>query len=156
MQKILAALSALIVLSVCSASGGPKWVDFEVSHGTTSTNILTQTRPLIGDLDEVYVAIYTNDVLIVAGGVVTADLFVAVSPPMASGLSSTDIYTNSAVTGVASARPRVPQTDSEGTDLTTLTVAERYRCIGDRATLRVEQVSAVTGTTYRVWLKLIE
>ena len=145
MRRLL--IIAALGLVSAAALAGPRFIPFEVSHGNTSTNILTQPQAVIGSIDEFYLAAPSR-----AG--VTADVYMVVSPSIASGLANTELYTNSAATAALKARPRIPQTDSAGSNLSTNTVAERYFCVGGNVTFRIEQVSAVTGVVYKAWLKL--
>lgn len=146
MRRLLISAAALGLMA-CAVLAGPQFVSFEVNHGTTSTNVLTQSRAVHGYVDEVYVSAPSR-----AG--VTANVYVASTPAIDTGLTSTEIYTNAAVTAAAKARPRIAQTDTEGTDLSSLTVPERLLCVGDTVTLRVVQSSAVTGVVYKVRLKV--
>ena len=145
-QVLRVVAGCLCLLAVC-AGAGPRWIKFELSHGATSTNILTQTKSVNGYIDEFYWAGPSQ-----SG--VTTDVYVTVSPSIDTNLSVAAIYTNSALTAAAKTRTRIPQTDSAGSDLSSLTVAERYLCKGDKVTVRIEQVSAVTNVTYKGFLKV--
>jgi hypothetical protein len=144
MRYTVAIAAAILAATACA---NPQYVSFEVAHTTASTNVLTQTLPVIGYVDEVYVKAPSQ-----AG--VTANVSVVVSPSIDTGLTSTTLFTNGTLTAADIARPRVAQTDNEGTNLSTLTVPERYLCVGDSVTLTVTQSSEVTNVTYKVFLKV--
>ena len=146
MRKLAAICALLTAFAVAGALAGGQYVSFEVSHGTTTTNVLTQTQAVNGYIDEIYIEAPSRSA-------VTAAVSVVVSPVVGSGLTTTTLYTNATVTAAAKARPRVTQTDNEGNNLSSLSVAERFLCVGDSVAVRVTQSSAVTGVVYKVWIK---
>lgn len=142
----LLAILFIVALSGVSAFANPRWVEFPVKWGTTSTNILTATQTPIGYVDEVYV--------LVPSAAFTGVVSIVSTPNVSSSLTPTIIYTNAECKATGKARPRVTQTDNTGGALSSLTVAERFLCVGDPVVLRVEQVSALTGVTFRAWIKI--
>lgn len=152
-QAISIALAALVVAcAVVQAS--PRYVAFEIKAGTNTTQVLTDTERMSGYVDEIYIQTPTTNGTTVKSGIVTAQVLFAVSPNIATGLGSTRLYTNKTFTTAIKARPRVAQTDNTGTNLSSLTVAERFLCVGDPMVLTVKQITAATNVVYKGWIKV--
>jgi len=146
MKKWIIALVCVVGV-ITLASAGPQYIAYEVSQGAVATNVLTQTLNPIGYIDEVYLDVPSES------SVTSIVTFVS-TPNVSATATATVIYTNSAATAAVKARPRVTQTDNTGTSLTNLTVRERFLCNGDPVVFRVDQTSAVTGVTFKAWLKI--
>lgn len=141
----LAILAALLAL-VGAASAAPHWQPIEARIPTNNpTTAVTGTAAPEGYVDEVYIEV---------PGSTTSRVTLVSAPAVAAGLTKTVLYTNGTVTANARARTRVTQTDSAGSNLSSLTVAERFLCKGDTLTLRVEQASARTQVVFRAWIKM--
>ena len=143
-KKLLtAALTALAGIALAD----PQYVPLECRIGTNAAAVATATANPRG---------YVQEILFQAPSraAVTSVVTVVSAPNVGSGIPSTVLYTNAAMTAAAVARPRVTQQDSAGADLTTLTVSERFLCNGDPVTFRVAQDSGVTGVVFKCWLKI--
>lgn len=146
-MKQLALLGSFLL--ACPVFAGPQWIEFTGKIGTLSTSVVSVTKNPIGYIDEVYIQAPSK-----AG--VTSVVTLVSSPNVGSSLAPTVIYTNGETVAAAKARPRVIPTDSAGSDLSSLTVAERFLCNGDPLVFRVEQSSAVTGVTFKAFVKIID
>lgn len=152
MRKTLAILLAVILPALALA--GPQYIPFEVANGVATNVAQTDTQYPIGYIDEIYIQHATTNGVAVVAGIVTSTVTVVSAPNVGSGLTSTTLFTDAAVAATALARPRVVQTDNTGTDLTSLTVAERFLCNGDPVTLTVTQVTELTNLVYKAWIKI--
>ena len=148
MRKAIIGIIALGLVA-CASFGQPKYISFEVSNGTNTVAAFTQSKNPIGYIDEVYFQAPS-------AASVTGTVSIVSTPNVGTGMVTTLIYTNTALTAAVKARPRVTQTDSAGADLTSLTVAERFLCNGDPVVFRVLQTSAVTGLTWKAWIKVVQ
>ena len=140
------AIAAVLMALVGVASAAPHWQTIEARIPTNNpTTAVTGTASPEGYVDEIYIAIPAST---------TSRVTVVSAPAVATGLPGTVLYTNAAVTASGRVRTRVTQTDSAGSNLSSLTVAERFLCKGDTLTLRVEQASARTQVVFRAWIKM--
>lgn len=144
MRKTIISLVALACLASL-AHAGSRYVSFTATIGATAGVTNTQTRPIKGSVNEVYVVVPEN---------FTGDVYFASAPGISTDAPETVIYTNAALTASAVARPRVVPTDNEGSDLSSLTVAEPLLLTGDQVTFSVIQASELTNTTVSGWLKI--
>jgi hypothetical protein len=144
MRKLMTV--AVCGLMACAAMAAPRYIPFEVSIGTNAAEVVTDAQAVGGMIEEVY--------LQAPAALVTANVSVVSAPAVGTGLTETVLYTNGTLTAAAIARPRVTQTDNEGANLSSLTVAERFLCVGDTVTFTVDQVSAQTGLTFKCWIKV--
>jgi len=146
MRKLLT-IAGCAALMACASHAGGLYVPFVVSVGTNATATVTQSKPVLGYIEEVYVENPS------ASGVTSAVWF-AIAPAAGTNLTETVIYTNATQSASVMARPRVTQTDNTGGNLSSLTVAERFLCVGDSATFGVTQSTSTTGLTFKAWLKI--
>ncbi len=146
MRKLLTIIGC-VALTACASYARSRYVPFTVSVGTEAQTTNTQTRPIIGYIEEVHIenASEAN---------VTSTVTFTKSPAVGTNLTTTVIYTNTAQSASVIARPRVTPTDDEGSALTNLTVRERILCTGDPVTFSVIQTTEVTGVVFRAWLKI--
>lgn len=143
LRCILSLLAAMAVAS--SAMAGGRYVPLECSIGTNATATVTDTEYFRGKVSEIYVQVPAAST-----GVVT----VVSTPNVGSGLTPTVLYTNAALTANAVSRTRVTQHDNTGANLSSLSVAEPFLCVGDPVVFSVTQTSALTGVVYKAWIKL--
>lgn len=144
MRKLM--ILVAISLTACAVMAAPRYIPFEVSIGTNATAEVTDSRPVNGIIDTVYLdappAAFTGLVSVVA------------APTVSTNLTAVTLYTNAALIATATALPRIVPTDNEGAALSSLTVAEPYLCLGDTVTFSVTQASAQTGLTFKCWIKV--
>jgi len=156
MRKAINIALAALLVACATANAGGKWVAFEIKGGTNTTETLTDTEVINGYVDEVYLQTPMTNSKAVVSGLITANVGFAVSPAVGSGMTTTLLYTNTAFKASVKARPRIAQTDTAGSNLSSLTVPERYLAKGDTVTFRVSQATALTQVVYRAWIKLDE
>lgn len=152
MRKLMAIAGVLAVAGVALAA--PQYVPFVVRCGTNATAVLTHDMAFQGYVDEVYIMAATTNGGALAGPVATATVTVVSYPAVDSGLAETVLYTNAALTAATKLRPRVTQTGNTGSDLSSLTVAERFLWAGDTIRFRVLQASGITNAVWKCWLKI--
>ena len=143
LRCVLSLVAALVVAS--SALAGGRYVPLEVSVGTNATTRVTATERFHGRVNEIYFQIPAASTSVVT---------VVSTPNVGSGLTPTVLYTNAALTANAVSRTRVAQTDNTGANLSSLSVAESFLCVGDPVVFSVTQASAQTGVTFKAWIKL--
>lgn len=139
-------MGLVAVVMAAYAIAEPAYVEYRIKVGTTATANLVVTNNPIGYVDEVYIQFPT--------GVRTALVTVVSYPNVGTSLPATVLYTNATMQATAKARPRVTQTDNAGSNLSSLTVAERFLCNGDPLVFRVKQAAGSTGVTFRAWMKI--
>jgi len=147
MTNLKSTIFCALLATACAAVAGVRWQSYEVSIGTNATAAVTDSHPVIGAIDQVHIENAS------AANVTSTVTFVA-APSIGTNLASTVVYTNAAHTTSIDARPRFLGTDTAGSDLSSLAVAEPFVCVGDTVTFRLVQTSAVTGITVRAWIKL--
>ena len=140
-------MGSLLLAAWLPAFADPMYVPLECRIGTLSTSVVTAVANPRGYLDEILLQAPSR-------AAVTAVVTVISAPAVGTGISSTVLYTNAEMTAADVIRPRVAQDDNTGAALTSLTVRERFLCAGDPITLRIAQVSGVTGIVFKVWLKI--
>jgi hypothetical protein len=146
-MRKLALLCGIAVIA-CAVQAGPQYVALEARIGTNAAEVVSVTNFPIGYMDEILIQAPSR-------AAVTADVSVISAPNVGTGIPSTVLYTNSAMSAADVVRPRVAQDNNTGAALSSLTVAERFLCNGDPVTLRVAQTpTTVTGVVFKVWLKI--
>jgi len=145
MRKLLAFIAIAALAGIVSAE--PRYIAYEGKIDTLSTSVVSVVKNPIGYVDEILFQAPTK-------GGVTSVVTIVSAPNVGSGMVSTVLYTNAAMTAAAVIRPRITQQDNTGTDLTSLSISERFLCNGDPVTLRVVQTSVVTGVVFKCWIKM--
>jgi hypothetical protein len=138
---------AVMCMVACSVFAGERWESFEVAIGTNATATVTDSKPIIGEIDEIYIQNPSK-------ASVTSTVAFVVAPVIGTNLTATTVYTNAAHTASVKARPRILGTDTAGSNLSSLAVAERFVCVGETVTFSVTQASSVTGLTIKAWVKI--
>jgi len=154
MRKAIFTLAAGL-LACATVYAGPRYYEFT---RITLTNTATNTAVLNpkGAIDAVYVMAPTTGGVTLAAASVTSTVTVVSAPNVGSGLSSTTLFTDAAVTNfTVSSHPRFAPTDNTGAALSSLTVFEPFLNVGDPITLTVIQTgTAQTSVLYRVFIKV--
>jgi hypothetical protein len=156
MRKAIVTLAAGL-LACASAWAAPRYEEFDrITLDNAATNTATLTPK--GRVIAVYVMPPSTGGVALATASVTGAVTVVASPAVGSGLSSTTLFSDAAVTNATvSAMPRITPTDTAGDALTSLTVREPFLSAGDTITLTVTQTgtaAAMTNVLWRVFLKL--
>lgn len=150
MRNYLIAAALTVMAGIALAD--PQYVPLECRVGTNAAAVATDSANPRGYVQEIlFQAPTTNGAAV---STVTSVVTIVSAPNVGSGITSTVLYTNAAMTAAAVARPRVTQHDNTGANLSTMTVAERFLCAGDPITFRVAQSSGVTGVVFKCWLKI--
>jgi hypothetical protein len=140
-------LAMIFVMLASISHAGQKWESFEVTIGTNATATVTDSKPIIGEVDEIYIQAPTK-------ASVTNNVSFRIVPVIGTNLTQTTIYTNATATAAVKARPRILGTDTTGANLSSLAVSERFVCVGETVTFSVTQSSSVTALTVRAYMKL--
>ena len=146
MRRAFSTFAALLVLASVAAAQRVIPLDIAITAANKAlTNTVSQS--VAGVVDSVYVQVPASQ---------TGAVDVVATPAFGSGLTAARLYTNSALSASAVARPRFVPTDNTGSTnaLGAAHVTEAYIAAGDTVTFTVIQASAGTNITWRAFLKM--
>lgn len=147
MTKAISFAAALLALAHVAAAQQIVPLTIAVNAANV-THTQTVNQSVQGSVDAVYVNVPASQ---------TADVTVVAAPAFGSGLPSTILFSNTALTASTVAYPRIIPTDTAGATgaiAGASHVTGPFLSCGDTVTLRVLQASAGTNTTWRAFLKV--